>query len=115
MTTYFRVGNQTFTANQLKTLSPVDVEKIEKDAAKADQKRKDNIAESMGLGKQKINLVPDIRPGSELVKALIEDKLSSLKEEGKEVVSSAAAASRRGRPKGSKNKSQKQIESSQQP
>lgn len=79
MTMYIRVGNTTVTAAQLNNLTPADVQKINTDAARAENKRKDNIAESMGLRKapNTINLSsPDIRPGSELAKALVEDLLA---------------------------------------
>ena len=81
MTMYIRVGNQTVTAAQLNSLTPADVVKINEDAARAENMRQNNIAESMGLGLRKapntINLsAPDVRPGSELAKALVEDLLA---------------------------------------
>jgi len=107
---YIRVGNQTVTAAQLNALTPADVQKINTDAARAENKRQDNLAESMGFKKtpHTLNLVPDVRPGSDIVKALIEDlnakneaeaKLNASIEEVKK-----SAGKKRGRPAGSKTK-----------
>ena len=79
MTMYIRVGNQTVTAAQLNSLTPTDVKKINEDATRAENMRQNNLAESMGLRKapNTINLsAPDVRPGSELAKALVEDLLA---------------------------------------
>lgn len=107
MTMYIRVGNQTVTAAQLNALTPADVQKINTDAARAENKRQDNIAESMGLRKapNTINLsAPDIRPGSELAKALVEDLLAKKAAEAALAapVQEAPPKKKRGRPAKSK-------------
>lgn len=83
MTNYIRIGNQTVTAAQLNSLTPTDVKKINEDATRAENMRQNNLAESMGLRKplNTLNLVPDIRPGSEMAKAVVEDFNAKIKAE----------------------------------
>lgn len=77
MSYYIRVGNQSLKREEFEHLKPAQVEKIKKDAIRADQIRKDNIAASLGLKKEAVSFTPDIRPGSDLSKAIADDKASA--------------------------------------
>lgn len=58
---YFRVGNQTVTFEELKTLRPQDIQKIEEDAERANEKRLENIRQGLGI-KQPQNITLDVTP-----------------------------------------------------
>jgi len=91
MTLYIRVGNETVTQAQLDKLTSEDLVKINSDKIHADTIRQNNIAESMGLKKAvgTVNLVPNISPGSEVHKALLEDMQAKAAAEAPAPVQSA--------------------------
>jgi hypothetical protein len=60
MAEYVRIGNRTFTSEQVKSLTPKQVAEIKVQAEKANQKRLDNMRQSMGLEPQKVTL--DVTP-----------------------------------------------------
>lgn len=115
MALYIRVGNQTVTQAQLNALTPADIQKINQDTERANSMRQNNLAESMGLKKTNtLNLVPDVRPNSELSKALFED----LKAKNEAAATASAETpqepatnvkKKRGRPAGKSNKIKTEI------
>ncbi len=74
---YVRIGNRSLTQEEVKILTPNDINDIKADAERAENIRKDNIAASMGFQKP-TRIVADVRPGSELAKAIIEDKAAAV-------------------------------------
>jgi hypothetical protein len=81
---YIRVGNTSMPIERFKRLQKKDIVKIEEDAARANKIRQDNIAASLGI-KKPSSITPDIRPGSELSKAIAEDfdEKASVKKRGR--------------------------------
>ncbi len=82
---YFRVGNQTVTFEELKTLRPQDIKKIEDDAEIANEKRLENIRQGLGI-KQPQNITLDVTPaGIAARKAAIEAEEARIAAETKAV------------------------------
>lgn len=103
MTYYVRVGNATMPIQQAKMLDKKRKDELIARAARADEIRKDNIRASMGLEQKSQGVVPDVRPESEMSKAIAED-FASKAEESEDPTEGKDKAKKERKGRGSTNK-----------